>query len=190
MVLSPNPNEAEDRIPHPVLHQAPAAPATGQAPPGQSLRRFIWFILMLVTMLILSAPTVMLLFFGLLPSVVAGVIDRVEGKYATYCVFGMNFSGVFPFLTDIWFGEHSIDSAVEILTNPLDLMIIYGAAAFGWMLYVAVPPVITTFLSVMSQRRVTALRENQGKIIEEWGEAVATALETAEAAEAAEAVPE
>ncbi len=182
MALPPNPREAEDRIPHP---SRPQAPVVGQAPPGQALRRFIWFILMLVTMTILSAPTVMLLFFGLLPSIVAGIIDRSEGKYATYCVVGMNFSGIFPFLTDIWFGDHSIDAAVEIMTNPFDLMIIYGAAAFGWMLYMAVPPVITTFLSVMAQRRVTVLRENQSKIIEEWGEAVTTTLETAVAGEAA-----
>ncbi len=182
MALPPNPQEAEDRIPHP---SRPQAPVVEQAPPGQALRRLIWFILMLGTMTILSAPTVMLVFFGLLPSIVAWIIDRSEGKYATFCVVGMNFSGIFPFLTDIWFGDHSIDAAIEIMTNPFDLMIIYGAAAFGWMLYMAVPPVITTFLTVLAQRRVTALRENQSNIIEEWGEAVATALETAEAGEAA-----
>ncbi len=187
MALPPNPQDAEDRIPHTPGSQAPVAPVAGQAPPGQTLRRLIWFILILVTMVFLSAPTVMLLFFGLLPTIVAGIIDRTEGKHATYCVFGMNFSGIFPFLTDVWFGNHSIDAAIDIMTNPLDLMIIYGAAGFGWMLYVAVPPVITTFLSVMAQRRVTVLRENQSKIIEEWGEAVATALEIAEAGEA---VPE
>lgn len=183
MALPPDPQDAEDRIPHMPGLQAPAAPVAGQAPPGQTLRRFIWFVLGLGTMLFLSAPTVMLVFFGLLPTIVAGIIDRTEGKHATYCVFGMNFSGIFPFLADVWFNNHSIDAAIDIMTDPFDLMVIYGAAGFGWMLYVAVPPVITTFLSVMAQRRVTVLREIQSKLIEEWGEAVATALETAEAGE-------
>ena len=44
----------------------------------------------------------------------------------------------------------------------------------------ALPPVITTFLSAMSQRRVAELREKQAKIIEEWGESVTTILDSEE----------
>jgi len=44
--------------------------------------------------------------------------------------------------------------------------IIYGSAAFGWMLYIALPPVVTTFLSVMSENRVAILKQNQANIID------------------------
>ena len=53
----------------------------------------------------------------------------------------------------------------------------YGAAGFGWMLYVALPPVVTTFLTVMSERRVTVLKSNQKTIIDEWGKSVTTVVE-------------
>ena len=190
MATPPIPDQ-DEKIPSIPLAKTPrAAPAPG-AVPGQGLSRFIWFILISVAMIILSPPTMMLLFLGLLPSFVAMVIDRTEGKYAAFSVFGMNFSGVFPYLTEVWFEDHTIDAAVTIMTDPLDLMIIYGAAGFGWLIYIAVPPVILTFISAMSERRVATLRDNQSKIIEEWGEGVANVLETVdqEAAAAGAAPP-
>ena len=79
----------------------------------------------------ISMPTVVLVIFGLLPAIVAWVVDRSEQKYAMWCVFGMNFSGLLPFLMDIWFKDHTTDAAIAILTNVFDLMVIYSAAAFG-----------------------------------------------------------
>ncbi len=151
---------------------AAAAPAPVSAAAGRGLRRIVWVLLIVVSMLVISLPTVILLLFGMLPSIVAWIVDRSKQKYATFCVCGMNFSGVFPFLSDVWFKDHTTDAAVNILTNVFDLMVIYGAAAFGWMMFIAVPPVISQFISAMLQRRVTTLREEQQKIIEEWGEGV------------------
>ena len=142
------------------------------APPTRVFKRLTWLMLILVSLVVISLPTVLLLAFGLLPAVVAWIIDRSTQKYATFCVFGMNFSGIFPFMTDIWFKEHSTDAATRILTNPFDLMVIYGAAAFGWMMFKTVPPVVATFMSAMLQHRVTTLREQQKIIVEEWGEGV------------------
>lgn len=156
---------------------AAAPQAQAPAPAGHGLRKVVWFLLILVALLVISLPTVLLLLFGMLPTIVAWVVDRSQQKYAMFCVCGMNFSGLFPFLTDIWFKTHSTDAAVAILTNVFDLMVIYGAAAFGWMMFIAVPPVVTQFISVMLQRRVTTLRAQQQKIIEEWGEGVSMLVE-------------
>lgn len=166
-------------------------PETGVAPappPGQGLRILIWGALIGGAFMLISLPTVMLVVFGLLPSIVAWIVDRTEQKYATACVFGLNFSGLFPFLLEIWFEDHSLDAATRIMTDVFDLMIIYGAAGFGWMLYMALPPFVTTFLSVMSEHRVTILKENQANIIEEWGEGVASVLDAVETPEGA--IPE
>jgi hypothetical protein len=150
----------------------PAAKTQAPVPPGRGLRKVVWILLCLVALLVISLPTVILLLFGMLPTIVAWVSDRSEQKYRTFCIGGMNFSGVFPFLSDIWFKNHSTDAAVRIMTNVFDLMVIYGAAAFGLMMYFAVPPVITQFISAMLQRRVQLLRTQQQTIVEEWGEGV------------------
>jgi hypothetical protein len=42
-----------------------------------------------------------------------------------------------------------------------------------WMIFIAIPPVVGAFLTVMAQRRVSQLRRDQKELIEEWGEDVA-----------------
>ena len=133
----------------------------------------VWIALTLVGVLILSLPTVILVFFGMLPTFVALIVDRTRQKYAVFCVGGMNFSGVFPYLLDLWAGEHTIGSAMEVLTDVFSLLLMYGAAGFGWMIFIAIPPVVGAFLTVMAQRRVSQLRRDQKELIEEWGEDVA-----------------
>jgi len=146
----------------------PAAPSGKKA----SLA-LVWTALTLVGVLIISLPTVIFVFFGMLPTFVALIVDRTRQKYAVFCVGGMNFSGVFPYLLDLWAGEHIAGSAMEILTDGFSLLLMYGVAGFGWMMFIAVPPVVGVFLTVMAQRRVSQLRHDQKELIEEWGEDVA-----------------
>lgn len=123
--------------------------------------------------------TVIMLICGMLPTFVAFIIDRDRERYATFCVASMNFCGVFPYLLDLWLGDHTIVAAVNSLTNVFTLFVVFGAAAFGWIMFSSVPPVISSFLSVIAQRRVTILRADQRKLIDEWGEAVAAQVEGA-----------
>ena len=62
---------------------SPAA-ATQSAPQGQGLRVLIWGGLIIGAAMMISLPTVMLVFFGLLPSIVAWMVDRSDQKYATF----------------------------------------------------------------------------------------------------------
>ncbi|MBL6945739.1 MAG: hypothetical protein ISR47_03790 [Rhodospirillales bacterium] len=112
---------------------------------------------------------------GMPPTLVAWMIDRTYQKSATYCVAGLNFCGLFPYLLDLWLGLHSVDSAFSMMSDVFTLLAIYGSAAFGWMMFIAIPPVVATFLTVIAQRRVAQLRTLQRDIISEWGEGVARA---------------
>lgn len=134
-----------------------------------------WGFVLFVGLIWLSFETVVMVSLAMPPTAVAWIIDRSHQKSATFCVAGMNFCGLFPHLMDFWHGTHSMVAALDIITNVFVLLSIYGAAAFGWMLYVAVPPVVGTFLTVMAQRRVAQLRTLQRQILEEWGESVARA---------------
>lgn len=137
----------------------------------------IWVSIGIVALLVLALPTVFVAFFGMAPTLVAFIIDRSREKYATLCVAGINGCGVFPYLLDLWAGSHSINQAVTIMTDPFSLIVMYGAAAFGWMMFITVPPVITSFLGILAQKKVSILRAQQRKLIEEWGESVARAPE-------------
>ncbi len=148
-----------------------AVPSDGKA--GGRSSRSLWLIVLGVLIISIGLPTVMILVVGMLPTIVALIVDRTPQKYAPFCVGGMNFSGVFPSLLTLWTTTHSFSRSLDILADPYALLVMYGAAGFGWMLYMAIPPVISTFVTVIAQRRSAQLRAIQKRLLDEWGDAVA-----------------
>ena len=134
----------------------------------------VGFVLILLLILFLSMPTVVMLGFGLIPGIVAYLIDRTPQKNATYCVASLNFAGLFPSLMELWRGSHDVETAITILTDAFSLIVIYGSAAMGFAVYMAVPPVIAAFRAVVNEHRATQLKDIQRQLIEEWGEEVST----------------
>ena len=130
--------------------------------------------------------TLILLALGLSPTVVAFIVDKSKGKYATISVGGMNIAGITPALLDLWSGKNNISAAMGILTDPLDLMIMFAGAAFGWMLYLTIPPVVSGLLTLIAQHRIAQLRGDQKKLIKEWGEGIAVGPRAIDAREAAQ----
>jgi hypothetical protein len=118
-------------------------------------------------------PTWVFLLLAMLPSVVAFIVDRTPYRYAWVSVAGLNFAGVAPYLMKLWFEAHSLSNALHILSNPFDLIVMYGAAGLGWVLHMSLPPVVGAWLDVTSQRRLSHLRAIQRKLLTEWGEEVA-----------------
>jgi hypothetical protein len=126
-----------------------------------------------VVMVIMSLPTVMVIVFALLPTFVAFIVDRTPEKNAVFCVGSLNMCGVLPYLIDLWTGHNSMDAAILILTDVFSLVVIYGASAFGWMIFQSLPPIVATFITILAQSRISSLRSAQRKFIEEWGSDVA-----------------
>ena len=156
------------------VRQAAATPQPGRRAKAG------WLFIVFLLLLIVSLPTVLLLLFGMLPAIVAYIIDPSKHKTSTICVGAMNFAGVFPYLLSLWTGIHSIDVALGILTDIFALMVMYSAAAAGWMVFMAVPPVVGVLLNVMDGRRIAALRARQKRILKEWGKDMAETAHPAE----------
>lgn len=134
----------------------------------------IGLLLLGVPSLFFFLPTWVFLGLTMLPSIVAYVVDRTPYRYAWVSVAGLNFAGVAPYLMKLWFEAHSLNNAIHIASNPFDLVVMYGAAALGWLLHRSLPPVVGAWLDVTSQRRLTQLRATQRRLIGEWGEEVAS----------------
>ena len=143
---------------------------------GSSLRPLLWVVLL--SIVLLKFPeSIILLIVGLLPTMVAFIIDKSSGKYATLCVGAMNITGVFPSIFELWTGQNSFSQAIQIITNVFDLVIMYGAAGFGWILYIVIPSAVSALLNLLAQRRIARLRNQQRELINEWGKDVAISPE-------------
>ena len=149
------------------------APQGGGQPRSSASTALVWGAIIVALVVVVSPETVILLAFGLLPAVVAFIIDRTPQNYAGFCVGGMNFCGIFSYILDLWSGGADVAAAIQIISDPYAILVIFSSAAFGWMLFMTIPPVVSTFLTVVSQRRVSALRAAQKELLEEWGERVA-----------------
>lgn len=136
-----------------------------------------WILLILTFLVVLAGPTVVLLLLGMLPTLVAMIIDRTKQKSNSLCVGSINFIGVFPYIMGLWGGINDFNAAFMIVGDIFNLLVMYSAAAFGWFLFLTMPSIISSFVLVLQQRKVAQLRGEQKDLIDEWGAEVAAIVE-------------
>ena len=137
-----------------------------------ALKPLLWIVLL--SIILLKFPeSIVLLLVGLLPTMVAFVVDKSSGKYATLCVGTMNITGIFPSIFALWTGQNNFSQAIQIITDIFDLVIMYGAAGLGWILYIIIPSAVGALLNIIAERRINRLRNQQKELINEWGKDVA-----------------
>ena len=120
---------------------------------------------------VLFMPTTILLVVGMLPTVVAALIDRKGGARAI-TVGALNLCGCIPFLMDLWTKGHTTELAVSLITDPLTIIVMYAAAGIGYMIDWALSGIVATILVQRSTSRMEAIRKRQAELVERWGKEV------------------
>jgi hypothetical protein len=119
-----------------------------------------------------ALPTMLVLTLGLLPTLVALVVDLEPRKYAARCVGALNLAGIMPFLMALWAGNHDLMAAMKILTDVYAWLVIYLAAGLGWITYLALPSVAGLIMQLSAARRIHRLESRQKKLAHDWGQGV------------------
>src|SRR5882724_6569310 len=102
---------------------------------------FALYALLAVAVGAMIVPTMIVLCVALVPTAVAFIMERKNGYYGGLTVGALNLAGAAPYLTDMWFHEHTIAAAVHIITSVLAWAVFYGAAAVGWAIYAVTPSI-------------------------------------------------
>ena len=131
------------------------------------------FLLLGVPAAIFAMPTALLVSVGMIPSLVAYIIDRDPEKTAPMTVAPLNMCGILPFIMELWKHDHTIQAAIGKIADPLTWLVMYGAAGIGWALYFLVPPIVTNIEVMRAQGRIESLNGRKKDLIEEWGPDVA-----------------
>lgn len=119
-----------------------------------------------------ALPTAILLSVGMMPTLVALIVDMTRGRHLTKCVAGMNFAGVLPFLYRLVTTGHDVQMAMAIVSDALSWLVMYSAAAMGWLLFIGLPGVVSMFKVLTAKRRVYMLQEQQRTLLNEWGDCI------------------
>lgn len=120
---------------------------------------------------ILFMPTTILILFGMLPTVVAALIDRRGGTRAI-TVGSLNLAGCVPFLLDLWTKSHTTDYAVSLITDPRTIIVMYAAAGIGYLIDWALSGMVATIMIQRATMRVKAIRARQEEMVVRWGREV------------------
>jgi len=140
---------------------------------NKSLKIKAFMILAAVLGLLFAAlPTAILLSVGMMPTLVALIVDVTRDRYLAKCVAGMNFAGVLPFLHRLVTTGHDVQTSMGIVSDPFAWLVMYSAAAMGWLLFMGLPGVVSMFKVLTAKRRVYVLQERQRTLLNEWGDGI------------------
>jgi len=123
-----------------------------------------------------ALPTMLVVAVGLLPTVVALLVDVHPRKYAAWSVAFFNLAGLMPYLGDLWMKHNTIEGAIGVLTDILAWLVIYASASAGWMVYKGMPVVGGIILEIKTRDQIRRLKAERQKLIQEWGQEQAAGL--------------
>ena len=126
-------------------------------------------LLILMPVGLIFLPTTVLLAVGMIPTVVAYVVDRDPDKTAPMTVGGLNFAGVFAFAVSLWQAGHTMAALSRTLTDPFAWLVMYGAAGLGWTLYYGIPPAVAGWIILRAESKIAPRIEEQRELIDLWG---------------------
>lgn len=129
--------------------------------------RFAIFFMMVMSALFF--PTTVLFCAGLLPTLIAALVDDRPQKTAWLTVGAMNFAGIVPAWFDLWHAGHSLKASFAILSDPKTIIVAYTAAAIGWAIFFQVPKIIIGFMIRRAEGRLRDIDRRKRELIRKWG---------------------
>jgi hypothetical protein len=127
------------------------------------------FVLLSFCFYLISPYALILVIFGLLPGFIAIVIDQDRDRYISHIVTSLNIAGLVPYLYKILrYGSSSV--AIELIIDPKTWLVIYSAAAVGWIIYWLIPQVAILFFTFITKSKINRLNAELDDLAREWGE--------------------
>lgn len=127
------------------------------------------FLILFMLMGAVFLPTAFLLFVGLLPMIVAFFVDPNPSKIKAVTVGAMNIAGCVPFLFELWLSEHTLEQAVSIISDPFAIIVMYSAAAIGYLIDWIMTIAVANVLYQRGLARKKLIEETQAELIKRWG---------------------
>lgn len=114
-------------------------------------------------------PTTLLLFTMMLPTAIAGIVDKDRPRALTTTVGATNFAGAMSVWFELIRRGHTINAAQDLATNIDSLVIAYGAAIIGLLVYAIIVPMVAKITSHAAEYEKNKIQKKQDKMLETWG---------------------
>lgn len=142
---------------------------------GQSFRKLNLFqklllVIFLILISIISFPIVLILIFGLLPTLTILFIDKKN--YDKQLIVGcFNIAGVFFYLFGL-LNKFRLGEQNDIADNIFMIIVMLGSAALGLLLYNELPNLYAYVYKLFAVRKIDKINARLAKLKEDWGEEI------------------
>jgi hypothetical protein len=132
-------------------------------------RSLMLLLILLFPAALIVLPSSTLLLAGMIPTIVAIIVDRDEDKSAALTVGAMNLCGVAPFIVQLWQQGQTMAVAMRMLADPKTWLVMFGAAGLGWLMYFFIPQIVVAIATLRAQSKIKELEERRSLLIADWG---------------------
>ena len=147
--------------------------AKAQASPPPKAFKPALLLVLLLPVAALMAPIAIVMVAALVPTVVARIVDSNPNRYLTFTVLGLNLVGSLYFVHQVLTKGNSLEVVAMVLQDSIGWLAALSGAGCGWLLFLAVPPLIAKMAEAQSGLRLRRVHRDQTQLINEWGEVVA-----------------
>lgn len=124
----------------------------------------------LIAMGMIFKSTAVMLLIGMIPTLVAIIVDKSKEKLKPLTVGAMNLAGCFPFVLELWVsGDNDISSAMSKVLEPRTFVTIYLAASIGYLIDWAMTGIVAQIMYQKGQARLKEIDELMDSLVERWG---------------------
>lgn len=143
----------------------------GGRPAMSGKNKALLIIFSLVMMALLRTGFVFFV-IGMLPCIVAHLMDVSKQRYTFKSIFAANLSGMMPYITRMMERGPSSTTLEAIMGNSFTWIVIYGSALMGWLLVRFCPMLAQVMVKGMHQTQIMRYEWVQKKLENEWGDEV------------------
>ncbi len=131
----------------------------------------IFLIMLIIGGIVFSAMS-MIMAIGMIPTFVAAIVDRTEGRLRAMTIGALNFAGCAPFMIEIFKKGNNIETAISYIMEPRTIVVMYAAAAMGYLIDWAMGGIVSSIMVQKAKLRIKDIRKKQADLTVRWGDEV------------------
>lgn len=117
----------------------------------------------------LFSAVAIILAVGMIPTLVAFIVDRTKGRIRTLTVGLINFAGCAPFIVEVFKKGNDMTIAIDYIIQPRILVVMWMAAAMGYLIDWAMTGIVSSIMVQRAKGRLQDIANQQKALVERWG---------------------
>ena len=134
---------------------------------------FLLMIMVCVLVALVMLPTTLVFVVGMLPTFVSFFVDKTRRRARSISVGAFNLAACSLFFLKLWGAERAMSMALDIISDPVAIIVMYMGAGAGYAIDMAVNMVVASVMYSKVEKRQWTIKKTQKDLVKRWGKEVA-----------------